>query len=67
MRKTPNQLKTIKISRSLDHINGLKTAKKTNHYKDPNYQHNYYLKNKPRLQKYKQEYHKRKKLNKVRN
>ena len=61
MKKTQHQLRMIQIVREVDDMNGLIVEKKTNKYKDKNYQKNYYLKNKERLQQYKKDYHIRKK------
>ena len=61
MKKTPSQLRVIQIAREVDTMIGLKVERKTNKYKDPKYQSNYYLKNKPRLQQYKKDYHIRRK------
>ena len=61
MKKTPSQLRVIQISREVDTTLGLKVVKKTNKYKDPKYQANYYTKNKLRLQQYKRDYHIRRK------
>lgn len=61
MRKTPHQLRVIQIAREVDSMIGVKANKKTNQYKDPDYQKNYYLKNKERLQQYKRDYHIRRK------
>lgn len=61
MKKTPSQLRVIQIAREVDTMIGVKFVKKTNQYKDKNYQKNYYLKNKLRLQQYKKDYHIRRK------
>lgn len=61
MRKTPHQLRVLQIAREVDSMIGVKVEKKTNKYKNPDYQKNYYLKNKEKLQQYKKDYHIRRK------
>ena len=62
MRKTPAQLRVIQIAREIDSMIGVKSIKKTNQYKDSNYQAKYYLANRERLRQYKKDYHIRKKF-----
>lgn len=61
VKKTQNQLRVIQISREVDSMAGLKSTKKTNQYKNSNYQADYYLANIEKLKQYKKDYHIRKK------
>ena len=61
MRRTEHQMRVIQIAKEVDNMNGLIVEKKTNKYKDKNYQKKYYLRNKEKLQQYKKDYHIRRK------